>query len=109
VYTIPEQPEIVGTENQVAYAGDIRERHIKAVQRDSFRDAVYRALARSSGFGKEALLENPQVDVEIQNAINAILIQKQAKNIIENCKKGELFERVAWSAQRRLGWSGDDA
>jgi hypothetical protein len=105
VYTIPEQPEVVGSEKQIAYANDLRERHIKAVQRDSFRDAVYRALARSSGFARNALLENPQADQAIQDAINAILTQKQAKNIIENTKKGELFERVAWSAQRRLGWS----
>lgn len=118
-YTIPELPELIGTEAQVSYAIGIRAGQVRSIQGllpdgtastgRSFRASVIEKMARYLGQSRQeiARVENwPGVDEAIQETINAILGAKKAENVIENSrKKGTISERVAYGAAKRLGWT----
>lgn len=118
MYTIPELPELIGTDAQVSYAVDIRAGQIRSIQDRlpdgtpstgrPFRQSVIEHMARYLGQSRQDIdrvLTFPGVDEVIQDTINAILGAKQAKNVIENArKKGIISERVARGAAKRMGW-----
>lgn len=117
MYNIPELPELIGTEAQIAYANDIRAGLIRSItdagafaEGTPFRERVYQILARylspSADEVERIKKYSEKIDAAIQETINAILSTRQAKNVIENSKKkGPIADRVASGAARRMGWT----
>lgn len=116
MFTIPELPELTGTEAQVSYATEIRAGHVRSIKNEGmfaggkpFAQRVYEILGRILGPSRqevERVKRAPGVDEAIQDAINAILGIQQAGKVIEGGKKeGTIAERVAHGAARRMGWT----
>lgn len=118
MYTIPELPELTGTDAQVSYANDIRAGRVRAIlgvlpdgtpnTGAAFRDRVIESLARYLSPSRDEIARVaalPNIDEVIQETITVLLSAKQAKSVIESSKKGTIAERVAAGAARRLGWT----